>query len=184
MYIKSEFRYKPIVMMVLLLLLVLVVVMMKMLRYRIGGQRFDAALKTASVQRRGKTSTTEWLLEVCQAAAELPGDGLYRTAAEVEDFFNYWVYTGFRPALKVRWAREDGALVGTVHSDVPFGTFDLPMRVVDPSNPKQINEFWVRVVDGEATFRRSAPAGATLKVDPDRRTITRSRSVVRVEELR
>ncbi|MFT4626163.1 MAG: hypothetical protein ACI8PZ_004837, partial [Myxococcota bacterium] len=84
------------------------------------------------------------------------------------------VYGGFIPeAVELTWRMEGGRFIGEVTTDVPFGTFDVPV-VLDGV------ETWVVVTDGRGRLEVARGRPGTVALDPDGRILTRRR-VVREE---
>lgn len=105
---------------------------------------------------------------------------------DLDDFFDWWIGGGYLPSVRVQVRLEPTAAGTTVHgcvtSDIPFGTFELPVAVTDQV-PEGVSrkasrnpldkvgrsvEALVPVVDGRGTFtvpdREGTPA---IAVDPD-----------------
>jgi hypothetical protein len=132
----------------------------EMLRRRIGDGPFYGAQKGLLTALAHRTVTTE---DVKVAFEQASGQDL-------GDFFDYWVWTGFVPALTL-------TLDGThakVTSDVPFGTIDVPVGyVVDHASTSTV----IRVVDGEGSAE--LPTNARhVALDPERTVLARARTVV------
>lgn len=87
------------------------------------------------------------------------------------------MYGGYRPKIDGTWTVRDGHIVGTLRSDVPFGRFDVPIRVATDAG---VREVWVGVVDGVGAFELPI-AEARLTLDPDPRALARARSLRRVD---
>ena len=59
------------------------------------------------------------------------------------------------PKLRLDWeAHEDGTVSGELRSDIPFGTFDVPVVIVDGSNT--VKTVWVQVKHGTGFCQRRA----------------------------
>ncbi|MCA9490926.1 MAG: hypothetical protein KC621_13450 [Myxococcales bacterium] len=136
-------------------------VTLHMLRGRIGDEAFFGALDRYARDRVDAPATTDRL----QAAFEAT------SGKDLHDFFAWWLVGGFVPALHLTL---DGTS-GTLTSDIPFGTFDVPVVVVTNDGEQTL---WVDVVDGTGTF--TAPAGTRkVKLDPDGLVLARTRKVSR-----
>ncbi|MFZ5482240.1 MAG: hypothetical protein ACOZNI_36100 [Myxococcota bacterium] len=121
------------------------------LTQRIGMEALAGALDDFAFA--GGRVRTEELLATLQSRTEVP----------LADFFGAWVYGGFVPALKGTWTEGDGGITGVVEADVPFGTYDVPVRVIRGGKAETV---WVKVVDGRGEW--SLPAGPKAKsVDLD-----------------
>lgn len=90
---------------------------------------------------------------------------------ELDDFFDFWVRGGFVPGLTLRWGKEGGV----IESDVPFGRFEVPVRVIYKDRAETVR---VQVVDGEGRFSLTQ-APKRMALDPDEVLITSRRKVVR-----
>ncbi len=130
-------------------------VMHKMLRRRIGDQAFFASLDRFASEHYQEFVSTEQLQRTFE---EVSGKDL-------DDFFEYWVWGGYIPSLELTWHLEGDQVVGTITSDIPFGTFDVPVRVKGSGDASQ--DVWVDVVDGRATFTAPALAGEDTEVELD-----------------
>ncbi len=86
------------------------------LRAQIGDRAFLAGLDRFL---SGDTLTTEALRTELERASGL----------DLQGFFDVWVYTGVEPSVELRWDTEGSRLVGTVTSDLPYGTWSLPIQV-------------------------------------------------------
>ncbi len=128
-------------------------------------------------------------------SVDLDGGGRARVRGSIRSgflgaYFDQWVHGGLVPKLEA-WTerRPDGALVGCIHSDVPFGHLEVPVRVGEPYETKgggegkdvelmNPEEALVDVIDGWGTFRvpkQSKNAAAVL--DPDSYLMTIGRKV-------
>ncbi|MFT4628091.1 MAG: hypothetical protein ACI8PZ_006786, partial [Myxococcota bacterium] len=107
-------------------------VFQQMLRPRIGHLGYHAALDVLMQDHAHAPVTTEHLEDYFSRA----------TNSDLSAFFDFWVYGGFIPeAVELTWRMEGGRFIGEVTTDVPFGTFDVPV-VLDGV------ETWVVVTDG------------------------------------
>lgn len=135
----------------------------EMLRRKVGTEAYFKALD--GVARLDGPVTTERL----QMAMELT------SGQELDDFFDFWVYGGFIPEVTLRWWTESGRLRGEVTSDVPFGTFEVPI-VVQLGEAR--SEAWVKVENGRGVLAGpQLPPGAKVRLDPDGRIVARKRRV-------
>ncbi len=99
---------------------------------------------------------------------------------DLDDVFDLWVYSGLAPAVKVSWRHEDGRIRGEVSSDVPFGSLEVPVRVV----ARGVEVQGIAVVhDGEGSFSVDWPhaeAPTRFEVDPREALLLRSVRVARL----
>jgi aminopeptidase N len=149
----------------------------EMLRPRLGKEAFFGALDLLLTEHPHEPVTTERLQQYLEAAS----------GQDLSDFFDFWVHSGFVPHLQLSWTVDGSDVVGEVTSDVPFGTFDVAVRVWDPKGD-ETKQAWaqVQVVDGVGRFVVPRPGPAKrlkIELDPDLRTLARSRAVKRVDEL-
>ena len=136
-------------------------VLLHMLRGRLGDDAFFRALDTYARSESGRPATTEAL----QAAFEAS------SGRDLDAFFTYWIVGANVPELTLTMVDR----VGTITSDVPFGTFDVPVVAVIEGKPV---ERWVNVVDGRGTFELEAPA-TNVMLDPNGMVLARARKVKR-----
>ena len=82
------------------------------------------------------------------------------------------------PAVKVTWSKQPEELYLDVTSDIPFGTFDIPVVVQGDYRQSVV---MVKVVDGagRATVKGHFLNTSKVTLDPAHRTLTRSRTVVK-----
>jgi aminopeptidase N len=132
-------------------------VMHRMLRRRIGDAAFFGALDVYAREHYRQWADARQLLATFQSATE----------ADLTDFFDFWVYGGRIPAVTLTWSlQDDNTVQGTITSDVPFGTFDVPVVVRGKKGKPQ--ELMVVVTDGEGTFTTgTVPGGKVKKVELD-----------------
>jgi len=163
-------------------------VMHKMLRRRVGDFAFFSTLDRFLNDNRQQYVAYEQLIAAFKDTAIAldsdPAHGPIPMAMELgmssEDyldaFFDYWVVDGMIPNVTATWSHDGGSLRGTLTSDVPFGTFDVPVRIMD--GKKQVGETWVAVIDGEGSFEVVVADSKKLKVqiDPDGWILARSRT--------
>ena len=137
-------------------------VVLRMIRPAVGEEALFGGLDAWARTYLGTNDASVYSL---QAALEAT------SGQDLGDFFDYWLDAGFVPAVSVAW---DAAGV-EVTSDVPFGTFDLPIRVTGADGERTV---MVRVADGAGTASFSAPIRG-IEVDPDHRVL---RSATRVRK--
>ncbi len=145
-------------------------VMSEMLRPRIGDQAFFKGLYTLLAAKPEQPVATEEIQLVMEAAS----------GQDLSDFFDYWVEGGYVPALSMDYAvtgsGKNRRVEGTVHSDVPLGTIDVPV-VVNVGSKKL--ETWVTLVDGSGDFTTDPLPGGKgsvkVELDPDGRVLASSR---------
>lgn len=149
-------------------------VIAEMLRNRLGDQVFFAALDRFVAERDGKRMTTEQLQLIFEEAA----------GYDLSDFFDYWIHGGLIPAVNAEYIQdEDGTIRGCILSDIPYGVFDVPIRVRDEDGERMV-EAMRDVVNGEAYFEVPArTANATVELDPYGMIIAVDRDVREVREL-
>lgn len=96
---------------------------------------------------------------------------------DLGNWFDFYVHGGYLPRLRVQWQAQGRRVKGTVAADVPFGTFDVPIRVLTKSGP---TDRLVTVTDGVGPFVIDVPDAKVkgIEVDPAKMIITRS---IRVE---
>ncbi len=134
-------------------------VMMDMLRSRIGGEAWHAALDVLLRERAFQGVSTLALQRAFESTS----------GQDLSDFFDFWVRVGRIPAVDVQWKQDGADVVGEVQSDVPFGTFDLGLLVVDRDGVD--HNVPVTVVDGVGPFRVAAVTARRVRVDPDSRAL-------------
>ncbi|RME25639.1 MAG: hypothetical protein D6798_08485 [Deltaproteobacteria bacterium] len=145
-------------------------VMLEMLRPRIGDEAFFKGLYTLLAAKPEQPVATEEIQLVFEAASD----------QDLSDFFDYWVEGGYVPALSMDYAvtgsGRNRRVEGTVHSDVPLGTIDVP--VVVRVGTKKV-ETWVTLVDGHGDFTTEPLPGGKgsveVELDPDGRVLASSR---------
>lgn len=139
-------------------------VMHEMLRRRIGREAYFAALDVMLAEHGGERVTTERLQDYFERAS----------GRDLDAFFDYWVHVGDIPAVTAEGAIASGKLTGKVTSDVPFGTFDVPLVVTDDDGEREV---WVTVVDGAGAFSAPVRGKAQVKLDPTGMILARSRTL-------
>jgi len=145
-----------------------VYVVAEMLRNRLGDPVFFSAIDRFAQERQGKRITTEQFQTILEEAAQ----------EDLSDFFDYWVRGGLLPAIEATVSvTDDGLLQGCIVTDVPYGTFDVPVRVTDGDEPR-IVEALVEVVNGEAYFEiPDRKQNAEVEIDPYGMVLAISRDV-------
>ncbi len=137
-------------------------VFQQMLRPRLGHLGYHAALDVLMQDKAHDAVTTEQLQDFFARA----------TKTELSDFFDFWVYGGFVPEqVTLDWRQEGETFVAEVTSDVPFGTFDVPVVLDDES------EVWVVVRDGRGRVELPETRPSTVQLDPHGLILTRKRVV-------
>jgi hypothetical protein len=167
----------------------------RMLRERVGDQAYFRAIDRFSTRSKGKLVTTDDL----QAELE------QTSGQDLEDFFTYWIRGGFIPNVDVEYTLTpdgDGTVTvdGCVKTDVPFGTFDLPIAVWDDRAAKREDDKaerkgkldidrkgvggMITVVDGRGQFKvKGRPETAIVETDPYGLIIAWSRKSSPVKQL-
>lgn len=137
----------------------------EMLRRRIGVEAYFGALDLL-LRDHGYTGiTTERLKAYFEAAS----------GRDLTDFFDYWVYQGLIPAVQGGWKLEKGIVRGSLTSDIPFGTFDIPVVVTEGEHTEAI---WVQVVNGAGPFEIPGTwKKPKVELDPAHGTLARKRSL-------
>jgi hypothetical protein len=152
----------------------------QMLRSRLGDELFFRTLDQLAQRSIGRWVSTA---EVQKAFEDASGQDLGA-------YFDQWVHGGLVPKLEA-WVqrRDDRSLVGCIHSDVPFGHLEVPVRVGEPYEMKgggdgkdtelmNTEEALVDVIDGWGTFRVPKQAkNAQAILDPDAYLMTIGRKV-------
>jgi hypothetical protein len=138
-------------------------VLFHMLRRRIGNRAFFAGLRGALEDHPGEGITTDRLRTYFSEASD----------TDLQPFFDFWVEGGLIPTVQLHWEEaEHGVATGEVHSDVPFGEFDV--RVVVSRDNGYDEARWVRVVDGVGTFEFVGGNAVTdVALDPEGLTLAR-----------
>ncbi|MBW2256355.1 MAG: hypothetical protein JRI25_17405 [Deltaproteobacteria bacterium] len=125
-----------------------------MLRKAVGDRVYLEALNDVL---RGQQPRT---LDGIQAALEV------RAERDLDDYFEFWVVGGHLPKVTLRYAivpdRSMWRVVGHLQSDVPFGTFEVPILLKRSADLDQVH--WVSIVDGEGHFDVISHIGKPRKV--------------------
>jgi aminopeptidase N len=142
--------------------------MFPILRARTGERAYFVGLD-AFMKKAGDFVSTEQL----QAALEKSSE------RDLGDFFDFWVYGGHIPKLHLEWeAHDDSTVSAVIHSDVPFGTFKVPVVLNYKGAP--LDEIWVVVRDGEGRLPKTAVTGkANVLLDPGFKTLAVGRKVTK-----
>ena len=150
--------------------------MAQMLRRRVGDVAFFRVIDRLAWDRAGQGVSTAQLQEALERAS----------GQDLHDFFDWWVGGGYLPTVKVQVREEangDETIVhGCVTSNIPFGTFELPIAVTDQLPPGvekkrgkkakdepvvgRTVEALVPVVDGKGAFTVPGREGR-IQVDAD-----------------
>ena len=145
------------------------------LRERIGQTSFFLGLDRLAQRRKHSPVTTDDLQYIFE---ETSGNDL-------SDFFDYWVHGARIPEVTLRYAvvkgkDEQSVVKGCIESDVPFGSFDLPVAVEDGMGSVAA---LVDVDDGWGEFEVPGRTGeVSVLLDPKRQMLLYSRDVKRVSE--
>jgi len=140
--------------------------------YKYGPFLFGRTLQA----RIGVNALLGGLDQYAAAHSDRPGstDGLQAaleatSGQDLSDFFDYWVQGGFLPSLTLEW-RADG---GHLTSDIPFGTIEVPVKVLYKDRAETL---WVPVVDGDGDIMLTEPPTKVL-LDPDGVMLAKKRKV-------
>lgn len=143
-----------------------------MLRQQVGDRAWLQAVGDVLEERQPATP------EGLQAALEA------RTGLDLGPYFDFWVRGGQVPGVEVRWAAEEEGQLWRVtveaESDVPFGTFYLPVELRRGSDAQTL---WITIVDGEGRASELSSIGQPrrLRVDPGRDVLLRERRAREVD---
>lgn len=110
-------------------------------RARVGDEVFLRVLHDVTAEAAGTDGLTTAGLEAALTRA---------TGRSWADFFDFWVDAAAEPRVRVAW----GPTRATFTSDVPFGTFELPVRV---RTGDAIHTVWVPIVDGQGALTFDSP---------------------------
>ena len=130
----------------------------EMLRLRIGNQAFFKALDTVAEQTRNKRVTTESVQGMLERVSK----------QDLSNFFDFWIHGGLIPRLTV-YTRldktEDGVdLFGCIESDLPFGIFDVPVRIKEK---KGSTDAIINMVHGYGSFTvPNVDSKVDVEIDP------------------
>ena len=134
------------------------------LRDRIGQPAFFLGLDRLAQRRQHVPVTTADLQAVFE---ETSGEDL-------SDFFDFWVHGGRFPKVTLKYAleeREDGKkdVFGCIESDIPFGSFDVPVSVEDGMGKVAA---LVDVDDGQGQFTVQGRTGdVEVVLDPTKQLV-------------
>ncbi len=148
-------------------------VMGNMLRYRVGENVYYKALDYMLMSRKDNFATTEHFKSSLEQ----------QSGQELDDFFDFWVHGGFIPGITVETMTTGDTLRGCLVSDVPFGSFDVPISVDDMDGFRRVGAL-VDVDHGHGQFQVSARKDdTTVLVDPNGLVLLTKRDVKVVESL-
>ncbi|MEM6930234.1 MAG: M1 family aminopeptidase, partial [Myxococcota bacterium] len=137
------------------------------LQRKIGPGPFYAALDMMLRQHPNQPLTTERLQYYFELAS----------GQELDDWFAFFVHGGYVPRLDVSGEVSGRTLSGTVTADVPFGTFEVPLRVITKNGTTQ---HLVTVTDGEGRFALPCDhKKARVEIDPTGYLVHRGPRVAR-----
>jgi len=147
-----------------------------MLRERLGNQAFFDGVRRFTEAHRGELITTERFQKGLEVA----------TGRDLGDFFDWWVRGGYIPKVVVEYTEVPGeggtAVVGCLLSDVPFGTFDVPIWVRDRGGERSVAAL-ATITDGVGWFDVPAREGEIeVELDPDGLILAYKRRVRKVPE--
>ncbi len=87
------------------------------------------------------------------------------TGADLNDVFTVWLDGRFRPELTASWTLRGDEVHVDLHTDLPFGTVQVPVRV---ETGRRIVTRWVPVTDGHGEVRIALDGAlGQVAVDPD-----------------
>ena len=150
-------------------------VVSEMLRNRLGDDIFFGAIDQLAQERRNKRVTTELFQTILEE----------NSGQDLSNFFDYWIHSAFMPSIEVSILRrpDDETARGCIQTDVPFGVFDVPIRVLDQNGGRMV-EALVDVVNGEGYFEVPDREGEfEVEVDPYGMVLAFSRDIKTVGEL-
>lgn len=146
----------------------------EMLRLRIGNNAFFSAFDNSM-----RRSTDERI-----STAEIQSSLERESQQNLSNFFDFWIHGGHIPHLTVstRFDTKDGKteMFGCIESDLPYGIFDVPIRVVLPN--KSIDTV-IKMVHGygSLTIPNAAPK-TKIEIDPLGLILSYKRKVVQTEK--
>ncbi|MDG1484102.1 MAG: hypothetical protein P8R54_31210 [Myxococcota bacterium] len=149
-------------------------VISEMLRNRLGDEIFFTAIDQLAQERRGKRVTTELFQTILEE----------NSGQDLSNFFDYWIHNAFIPSINVSILKNSGDVArGCIETNVPFGIFDVPIRVVDQDGERMV-EALVDVVNGTGYFEVPGREGDfTVEVDPYGMVLAFDRDLKEVREL-
>ena len=136
-------------------------VLAEMLRLRIGDQAFFSGVESAlKSNKENRYLTTEAFQSAWEESSQ----------QSLQNFFDFWVHGGFVPNITAYVRVEEGdsgdQLYGCLVSDVPFGTFDLPIRIIDQGGDRVVDAF-MTIKNGYGEFvAPNRGKSAEIEVDP------------------
>ena len=146
----------------------------QMLRRRVGDQPFFLAIDRMAETYTGRPLSTERFQEIMEAAS----------GQDLDSYFDFWVHGGSVPELKLQYRIDEAeggyAVHGCLVSDVPFGSFDVPVQLYDPPTGR-IVAGPVTVANGQGRFDVDGWKGEPeLELDPEKLILAYGRKVDRV----
>jgi hypothetical protein len=146
-----------------------------MLRRKMGDQPYFLAIDRMTESYAGRALSTERFQELMEAAS----------GQDLGAYFDFWVHGGSIPdiTLDYRIEAHDGGykVHGCIVSDVPFGTFEVPVQLYDPPTGR-IVAGPVTVTDGMGRFDVAGWTGEPeLELDPEKLILAYGRKVDRIK---
>ncbi|MFH1468759.1 MAG: hypothetical protein ABIO70_30505 [Pseudomonadota bacterium] len=151
-------------------------VVAQMLRHKIGDQPYFMAIDRMVGARQGGSLSTERFQQLMEAAS----------GQDLSDFFAFWIHGGLIPTVTLQTRvdpQDNGRLTvhGCLVSDVPFGTFEVPVQLFEPSTGK-IAGGPVKVEDGLGRFDVAGwKTEPELELDPELRILAYGRKLDRIK---
>ncbi|NOY26960.1 MAG: M1 family metallopeptidase [Oligoflexia bacterium] len=149
------------------------------IRLRIGDRAFFAALDQLAQSRMGSSVTTDDLQRALEA----------ESGQDLSNLFDFWINGGFIPKITIEVRQEaqpDGGttLHGCVTSSIPWGSFDVPVEVIDKDGERSVSAL-VDVDDGLGPFDLVDRSGKIkVRADPMGMTVAYKRQVKTVARTR
>jgi hypothetical protein len=145
-----------------------------MLRKRIGDNAFFIGMRNLVEQKAWQPVTTEDFQRAWEAAS----------GEDLSPFFDWWVYGGYIPKLRVEYEETQGqwgvGVRGCVRTDIPFGVLEVPVVVRDEWDIP--SELWVRVENGIGWFEKEGLGlRAEVEIDPDKLVLAYQRRLKKVD---
>ena len=143
------------------------------LRERVGNLAFFLALDRLAQRRKYQRASTDDLQAIFEETS----------GQDLSDFFDYWVHGGRIPKVTLEYALADGpdgtkTVEACLASDVPFGSFDVPVEVVDASGEVAA---LVDIDDGVGEFSVENRTGEVdVQLDKDKHMVLYKRTVKQV----
>lgn len=149
-------------------------VMGNMMRYKVGENLYYRALDRVLILRGGNYVTSAMLEESLENYS----------GQELDEFFDFWVHGGIIPSVEVDvHVDETGLTRGCIYSNVPFGSFDVPIAVTDMDEFRSVSAL-VDVDDGRGWFEVPAREDEVIvQVDPDGLILLQKRKVRMVDSV-